>query len=94
MAQSQYDPYAPQGSRPDLATGMGQQALGQMSDAATTARDIARQHPLATLAVAGGLAFAIGALWKLQRPSKTSHVDTLMERLSGLQRQLPKQWRA
>jgi len=94
MAQSQYDPYAPQRSRTDQATGMGQQALGQVSDAAIIARDIARQHPLATLAVAGGLAFAIGALWKLQRPSKTSHVDTLMERLSGLQRQLPKQWRA
>jgi hypothetical protein len=41
-----------------------------------------------------GLAFAIGALWKLQRSNKTSHVDTLIERLSDLQQQLPKRWRA
>jgi hypothetical protein len=78
----------------DQATEMGQQALDQASEAATVARDTVKQHPLGTLAVVGGLAFAIGALWKLQRSSRTTHVDTLMERLSGLQQQLPKRWRA
>jgi len=53
-----------------------------------------KEHPFTTLALVGGLAFAVGALWKLQRSSKTSHVDTLMERLSSLQQELPKRWRA
>jgi hypothetical protein len=94
MAQSQYDPYDPQKSRTAQATEMGQQAFDQVSEAAIVARDSVKQHPITTLAVVGGLAFAIGALWKLQRSSKTSRVDTLMERLSDLQQQLPKRWRA
>jgi hypothetical protein len=40
-----------------------------------------------------GLAFAIGALWELQRSSKTSRVDTLAERLADLQQHFPKRWR-
>jgi hypothetical protein len=76
----------------DPATEIGRQALDQASEAATVARDTVKEHPITTLAVVGGLAFAIGALWKLQRSSKTSHVDTLMECLSGLQQQLPKRW--
>ena len=92
MAQSQ--PYAPQKSRMDQATEMGQHALDQASEAATVARDTVKEHPFTTLAVIGGLAFAIGALWKIQRSSKTSRVDALIERLSGLQQQLPKRWGA
>jgi hypothetical protein len=94
MAQSQYDPYDPQKSRTDQATEIGQQALDQAAETATAVRDTVKEHPLATLAIIGGLAFAIGALWKLQRSSKTSRVDRLMERLSGLQQQLPRRWRA
>jgi hypothetical protein len=78
----------------DQATEMGQQALDQVSEAATVARDTVKENPITTLAVVGGLAFAIGALWKLQRSSRASHVDILMERLSGLQQQFPKRWRA
>lgn len=92
MAQSQ--PYAPQKSRMDQAGEIGQQALDQATEAATVARDAVKEHPIMTLAIVGGLAFAIGALWKMQRSGRTSHVDTLMERLSGLQQQLPKRWRA
>ena len=94
MAQSQYEPYAPQKSRMDQATEMGQQALDQAAEAATVVRDTVKEHPIMTLAVVGGLAFAIGALWQMQRSSRISHVDALMERLSGLQQQLPKRWRA
>jgi hypothetical protein len=91
MDPYRYEPDTPQKSRMDQ---VGQQALDQVSEAATVARDAVKEHPITTLAVVGGLAFAIGSLWKLQRPSRTSHVDTLMERLSGLQQQLPKRWRA
>ena len=94
MNQHGYEPNAPQKSTMDQAAEMGQQALDQASEAATVARDTVKEHPLATLAVVGGLAFAIGALWKLQRSSKSSRVDTLMARLSDLQQQLPRQWRA
>ena len=94
MEPYRYEPNAPQKSRMDQATEMGQEALDQVSEAATVVRDTVKEHPFTTLALVGGLAFAVGALWKLQRSSKTSHVDTLMERLSSLQQELPKRWRA
>jgi hypothetical protein len=94
MSQYSYETNSPHKSRMDEAVEMGQQVFDQATEAATVARDAVKEHPIMTLAVVGGLAFAIGALWKLQRPSKTSHVDTLMERLSGLQQQLPRLWRA
>jgi Xaa-Pro aminopeptidase len=78
-------------ARTDTAT---QQALDQATEAATVARDAVKDHPIASLAVVGGLAFAIGALWKMQRSPKVSHVDSLMARLSDLQQHLPKRWRA
>jgi hypothetical protein len=90
MNQYSYEPNAAQKSRMDQAAEMGQLAFNE----ATVARDAVKEHPVTTLAIVGGLAFAIGALWKLQRPSKASHVDTLMGRLSDLQQQLPKRWRA
>jgi hypothetical protein len=94
MNQYGYEPNAPQKSRMDQAAEIGQQAFDQASEAATVARDTVKEHPITTLAVVGGLAFAIGALWKMQRASKTSRVDRLMERFSDLQQQLPKRWRA
>ena len=94
MGDYRYEPNAPHKSGMDQAAEMGQQALDQAAEAATVVRDTVKEHPITTLAVVGGLAFAIGALWKLQRSSKTSRVATLMERLSGLQQQLPKRWRA
>ena len=94
MDPYRYEPAAPQKSRTDQAAELGRQAIDQATEAATVARDTVKEHPLTTLAVVGGLAFAIGALWKLQQSSKTSRVDTLMQHLSGLQQQLPKRWRA
>jgi len=94
MDPYRYEPNTPQKSRMDQVTEMGQQGLDEVSEAATVTRDTVKEHPIITLAVVGGLAFAVGALWKLQRSSKASHVDTLMERLSDLQQQLPKRWRA
>jgi hypothetical protein len=89
MSQYSYEPNAPQKSRMDQAAEMGQQAFDQATEAATVARDTVKEHPITTLAVVGGLALAIGALWKLQRSSKTTHVDTLMERLSDLSNSSP-----
>jgi hypothetical protein len=47
---------------------MGDRAVSLADDVGAAIRD----HPYATLAIAAGLAFAVGALWKLgqQRPSR------------------------
>ena len=94
MVQSQYEPYAPHKSSSGQAAELGQHALDQATEAATIARDKVKEHPITTLVAIGGLAFALGALWKLQQSSKTTRVDRLMDRLSELQQQLPKRWRA
>jgi hypothetical protein len=88
-----YEPDTNQKSTMDQAADLGQQALDQATEAATMARDTVKEHPLTTLAVIGGLAFAIGALWKMQQSNKVSRADALMARLSDLQHQLPKRWR-
>ena len=93
MAQSHYEPYTPPKSNMEQAAELGQHALDQATEAAAVARDAVKEHPITTLVAIGGLAFALGALWKMQRSSKTSRVDTLMDRLSELQQQLPKRWR-
>jgi hypothetical protein len=103
MEQYRYEPNGHQKSTMDQATEMGQHALDQAADAgqqvldqatraATTVRDTVKENPITALVVVGGLAFAIGALWKMQR-ARTSHVDALMDRLAGLQQQIPKRWR-
>ena len=94
MASPHYAPYAEQKSRAEQATDIGYQALDQVTEAAAVARDTVKEHPIATLAAIGGLAFVIGALWKMQPSRKTSHIDSLMERLSELPQKLPKGWRA
>ena len=40
-----------------------------------------RERPYTTMAIAGGLAFAVGALWMLRRRQPQSHVDALLARL-------------
>jgi hypothetical protein len=55
------------------------------------------QHPYTTLAIAAGLAFAVGALWKLGpgRQSR-SHLDAWrarMPELPGRENLLPRRWR-
>lgn len=72
---------------------------GEIGDrAATMASDIGqaiKERPLATLAIAAGLAFAVGAIWKLgQRPQ--SRADSLLAQLSELSSRnglLPRSWR-
>jgi hypothetical protein len=60
-------------------------ALGEC--AGEIAGDIAstvKEHSYATIAVVAGLAFAIGALWKLRSPARQSQVEALMARLPEL----------
>ena len=72
----------------------GESALERGTEAAAVARDTVKQHPIATLAVIGGLAFAVGAIWKISQSRQRSPVDSLLGRLSDLQAELPRRWRA
>ena len=76
----------------DKAREYGEQALERTEEAAKSARDIMLEHPVATLAIAAGLAFAIGALWKIGSSRPQTGYDRLMARLGDLQSQMPRGW--
>jgi hypothetical protein len=55
-----------------------------------------KERPYTTLAIAGGLAFAIGALWMVRRQQQQSSLDALLSRLPELpvrQSSWPRLWR-
>ena len=56
---------------------------------------VVKENPLATIAIAAGLAFAVGALWKIGRPSPKSHLAALRSQLPDLpsSKQLRAYWR-
>lgn len=72
---------------------LGERAWERAAAAGEAARESAREHPIATVAVIAGLAFAIGALWKIGRPRQQSRLDGLLSRLSELPNDLPRRWR-
>ncbi len=43
-----------------------------------------KEHPYATIALAAGLAFAIGALWKIQANSRRSQLEQWMSYLPNM----------
>ena len=78
----------------ETVTEFGEAALERGAEAATVARDTVKEHPIATLAVIAGLAFAVGALWKIGQSRQRSPIDFLLGRLSNLQAELPRRWKA
>jgi hypothetical protein len=77
----------------ETVTEFGETAFERGTQAAAVARDTVKEHPIATLAVIAGLAFAVGALWKIGQSRHRSPVDSLLGRLSDLQAELPRRWR-
>jgi hypothetical protein len=61
---------------------------------AETVMTTVKEYPMTTLAVAAGLAFAVGALWKAGRPRQT-RLEALQARLPDLPsaRQIRSYWR-
>jgi ElaB/YqjD/DUF883 family membrane-anchored ribosome-binding protein len=56
----------------------------------------ARERPYTTIAVAAGLAFALGALWKMRSGRRQSNLDALLAHLPDLPSRsslLPRSWR-
>lgn len=76
----------------DRAREYGEQALERTEEAAKSARDIVLEHPFATIAITAGVAFAIGALWKVGSSRRQSTYDRLFARLNDLQSQIPRGW--
>jgi hypothetical protein len=83
----------PARASPDTAFEYGEQALARTGEAARAARDTALEHPIATIAVFAGLAFAIGALWKISNSRQQTSYDRLLHHLTDLRGQLPRNWR-
>ncbi len=56
----------------------------------------ARENPYTTVAIAAGLAFALGALWKMRSGRQQSNLDALLARLPDLPSRnnlWPRAWR-
>ena len=61
----------------ETVTDFGEAAVERGTEAAALARDTVKEHPIATLAVIAGLAFAVGALWKIGHARQRSPVNSL-----------------
>lgn len=59
-------------------------ASAETSRLAGEAAATAREYPVTTVAVAAGLAFAVGALWMMRTSRRQSELDALLGRLSDL----------
>jgi ElaB/YqjD/DUF883 family membrane-anchored ribosome-binding protein len=95
VAQAFPDTEFHQRSKPmsETATDLGTRAWEQTTAVAVAARDTVREHPVATAAVIAGLAFAVGALWKIGQGRQQTRAESLLARLSDLQGELPRRWR-
>jgi ElaB/YqjD/DUF883 family membrane-anchored ribosome-binding protein len=63
---------------------VGEQAEERAEEFLVNVANTVKQHPLSTLAIAAGLAFAVGALWKIRSSSRQSRVDALLAHLPAL----------
>jgi len=79
----------------ETARDVGERAEKMAGDVATAIKE----RPYTTLAIAGGLAFALGALWKLGHQRPRSRLEELAARLPELPSRerieslLPRRWR-
>jgi ElaB/YqjD/DUF883 family membrane-anchored ribosome-binding protein len=69
---------------------------GRATDLAGDLGTAVKEHPYATLAIAAGLAFAVGALWKLGHQRPQSRLEALLAQLPEVPSRnslLPRGWR-
>jgi hypothetical protein len=104
MAQPQpSNYYSSTGTREERSQAIVEQASDTARDMSERAGSIAqelassvRERPYTTLAIAAGLAFAVGAIWKLgQRRQPTSRMERLLAQLPELpdRNSLARWWR-
>jgi hypothetical protein len=95
MAQSSTssDPLRRLDNPAERTSEFGEQVLDRTTQTATATVDAVKEHPLATLAIVAGVAFAIGALWKIGSSRRETTMGSLLSRFGELQDQLPRRWR-
>lgn len=64
----------------ETAADVGARASAMAGDVAESAK----QHPYTTLFLAAGVAFTVGALWKVRSASRQSQLEQLMSYAQGL----------
>ena len=72
------------------------QELGERAkDLGADVSSVVKKYPIATIAIAAGLAFAVGALWKIGRPAPRTHLAAWRSQLPDLptSKQLRAYWR-
>jgi hypothetical protein len=95
-------PAAPEQAR-EVMRQLGDNAQGIGNSATNMASELAnaiKERPYVTLAIAAGLAFAIGAVWKLNARRPQSRLESLLAQLAeltpsrlGAHSHLPRTWR-
>ena len=84
---------------PSQAEGVMEQVREAAQDVGAFASEVVgaiKERPYATMAVAGGLGFAIGALWMVRRQQPQTTYEAMLSRLPSLpdrQSLLPARWR-
>jgi hypothetical protein len=76
----------------EAASGIGERSLDLAEDLGAAIKE----RPYTTLAIAAGLAFALGALWKLGQRRPQSRLESLWARMPELPNRtnlLPPRWR-
>jgi ElaB/YqjD/DUF883 family membrane-anchored ribosome-binding protein len=95
-------PTAPEQAR-EVMRQLGDKAQGIGNSATSMASELAsaiKERPYVTLAIATGLAFAIGAVWQLKARRPQTRLEGLLAQLAeltpsglGVHNRLPRAWR-
>ena len=70
----------------DQARDLGEQALERTGEVAKAVGETVKEYPITTLAAIAGLAFAVGALWKMGHSRPQSRMERLLAQLPELPR--------
>ena len=84
------DPRAVMQDMRDQVSEVADEAGKQAMTFAGEIKDVANRHPYAAIAVAAGVAFTIGALWKLNQPR--SRIDAVWDRLPSRSDLMSRRW--
>src|SRR5215470_9072104 len=87
--QQRTGPGAGSGERDERASS---ELWQDVASAGEAAQQHVKEHPIATIAIVAGLAFAVGALWKIGHSRPPSRTEQLLARLSNLSSELPRRW--
>jgi hypothetical protein len=91
LGPSDYRSPSEQGTHKN-AEGVSNQVSELAARAETIAEELAaaiKERPYTTLAIAGGLAFAIGAIWKIDHRQPPTRIEALRARMPDMRGRMP-----